>query len=100
VTYKEYNELHACRNQNWRPVDSVICCTERGIQPWFDRFVLATQVVTSLSTTMHLVSFAHRLCTLSLRLQAELEEAREEARIKAQEEIVVRIQEAKVIIVT
>lgn len=30
------------------------------------------------------------------RLQAELEEAKEEARIKAQEEIVVRIQEAKV----
>ena len=44
--------------------------------------------------------FAHRLCTLYHRLQAELEEAREEARIKAQEEIVVRIQEAKVIIVT
>ena len=34
------------------------------------------------------------------RLQAELEEAREEARIKAQEEIVVKIQEAKVRIVT
>ena len=34
-----------------------------------------------------------------LRLQAELEEAKEEARIQAQEEIVARIQEAKVIIV-
>lgn len=42
----------------------------------------------------------NRLCTSHHRLQAELEEAREEARIKAQEEIVVRIQEAKVIIVT
>lgn len=34
-----------------------------------------------------------------LRLQAELEEAKEEARIQAQEEIVARIQEAKVIII-
>lgn len=33
------------------------------------------------------------------RLQAELEEAKEEARIQAQEEIVARIQEAKVIII-
>ena len=45
-------------------------------------------------------NFAYRLCTSHHRLQAELEEAREEARIKAQEEIVVRIQEAKVITVT
>lgn len=34
-----------------------------------------------------------------LRLQVELEEAKEEARIQAQEEIVARIQEAKVIII-
>lgn len=34
-----------------------------------------------------------------IRLQAELEEAKEEARIQAQEEIVARIQEAKVIII-
>lgn len=34
-----------------------------------------------------------------LRLQAELEEAKEEARIQAQVEIVARIQEAKVIII-
>ena len=34
-----------------------------------------------------------------LRLQAELEEAKEEARIQAQEEIVARIQEAKVTII-
>ena len=33
------------------------------------------------------------------RLQAELEEAKEEARIQAQEEIVTRIQEAKVTII-
>lgn len=33
------------------------------------------------------------------RLQAELEEAKEEARIQAQEEIVARIQEAKVIMI-
>lgn len=45
---------------------------------------------------MHFVNFANR--TFYHRLQAELEEAREEARIKAQEEIVVRIQEAKVIL--
>ena len=38
----------------------------------------------------------HLPFTFDHRLQAELEEAREEARIKAQEEIVVRIQEAKV----
>ena len=36
--------------------------------------------------------------TATNRLRVELEEAREEARIKAQEEIVVRIQEAKVLI--
>lgn len=48
---------------------------------------------------MHSVDFSNSLCTFYLRLQAELEEAREEARIKAQEEIVVRIQEAKVITV-
>ena len=43
---------------------------------------------------------ANHSCSYNHRLQAELEEAREEARIKAQEEIVARIQEAKVTIVT
>ena len=46
-----------------------------------------------------LVNIVNRLCPCYRRLQAELEEAREEARIQAQEEIVARIQEAKVIIV-
>ena len=62
--------------------------------------VLASQVCRILSVTMRFASFAKRLHNFYHRLQAELEEAREEARIKAQEEIVVRIQEAKVIIVT
>ena len=62
--------------------------------------MLASQVFRIPSVTMCFASFAYRVYNFYHRLQAELEEAREEARIKAQEEIVVRIQEAKVIIVT
>ena len=59
--------------------------------------MLASQVFSIQSGTMRFARFANRLYNFYHRLQAELEEAREEARIKAQEEIVVRIQEAKVI---
>ena len=59
--------------------------------------MLAGQVFSIQSGTMRFARFANRLYNFYHRLQAELEEAREEARIKAQEEIVVRIQEAKVI---
>ena len=62
--------------------------------------MLASQVFRILSALVRFASLVNRLYNFYHRLQAELEEAREEARIKAQEEIVVRIQEAKVMIVT
>ena len=95
MTYKECHELHVEIRTGSR-----FCYLLYPPEAALQHFVLASHVFRILSATLRFASLVNRLNNFYHRLQAELEEAREEARIKAQEEIVVRIQEAKVIIVT